>query len=59
MVKTIPQGLDYIVDQKSPHMIKYLGKKMMPSLNQARAHFIQENGGRQYVDISELKRGSE
>ena len=57
MVKTVPDQLNYIVDQKSPHVIKYLGMKTMPSLNQARAYFIQQNGGRQYVDISELKRG--
>lgn len=56
MVKTVPEWNDHIIDQKSIFMAKYLGKKQMPSLNQARQYFIQLNGGRKYININELKK---
>ena len=54
MVKAIPEWNDSTIDQRSPHVLIYLGKKKLPSLNQARAYFRQLNGGRSYVDPKEL-----
>ncbi len=56
MVKTVPQYAKTIVDQNSPHVAKYLGIVQMTSLNKAREYFINENGGKQYLDISEIKK---
>jgi len=56
MVKKVPDWTDHAIDQKSPFIAKYLGKKMLPSLNQAKKYFLELTGGRQYVDISEFKK---
>ena len=50
MVKTVPQWCENIVDQSSPYVAKYLGIKMLPSLNQAKQYFkmkAKEEGGEQ------------
>ena len=55
MVITIPdwsRGMDI----KSPYVHKYIGRKRLPSLNQAKKYFREQNGGRTYVDLSSIKK---
>ena len=56
MVKGVPFSVDHIVDQSSPFVLKYLGKKQLSSMNEARAYFKQLNGGKTYIDMDEIKR---
>ena len=58
MVVKVQQWQDSAVDLTSPFVFKYLGKKFLPSLNQAKQYFTELNGGKKYVDISELKKGA-
>ena len=44
------------MDLKSPYIHKYLGRKNLPSLNQARKYFTELNGGRTYTDLSGIKK---
>ena len=44
------------MDIKSPYVHKYLGRKMLPSLNQAKKYFREQNGGRTYIDLSGIKK---
>lgn len=51
VVKAIPAGCLHAVDLDGPMVYKYLGKKYFISLNNARRYFIEQNGGKKYMDI--------
>lgn len=59
MVVKVPDFVDNIVDHNSVHTYKYLGKKMLPSLNQANKYFQNLNGGKKYIDVSQITKSVE